>query len=110
MTDEKTCKKSFRTQGVKIVCEPRRLFSYSPYPYGSDEYWKWCERQAADWCREFHDFMRDHRSMDVIGMDVEVDRLAVCSNCGGEWEPIEGRCARCDAVIEVAVSQQDAKP
>jgi hypothetical protein len=35
---------------------------------------------------EFHDFVRDHRSMDWIYLTVIKERKDVCSFCGSEWE------------------------
>lgn len=35
---------------------------------------------------EFHDFVRDHRSMDWIYLTVIKERKDVCSFCNSEWE------------------------
>jgi hypothetical protein len=93
-----------RTTGVRIVCSPHRLFSYAPHQWGSDQYWAWCERQATEWCSEFHAFMRDHRSRDPVNMDVERDTEEVCSQCGALWEEIDidGRqcCSNCGDAVD----------
>ncbi len=108
-----TCRPIKRTTSVRIVCEPRGLFSYSPYQWGSKEYWAWAERVAAEWCSEFHDFMRDHRSRDVVSMDVVRDTEEVCSECGHEWEvyrddgpPI---CAYCGVEVATEEPAKEAK-
>ncbi len=97
--------KTKRTTGVRIVCSPNRLFSYAPHQWGTKQYWDWCERQAAEWCAEFHAFMRDHRSRDPVSMDVERDTETVCSKCGERWEEdiIEGTlcCASCGDPVDV---------
>lgn len=36
--------------------------------------------------REFHDFIKDHRSMDWVSLDVREVYKDRCSHCGYEWE------------------------
>lgn len=52
-------------------------------------------------CKEFEEFMRDHRSQDSVSLTVERVVSEVCSGCGQEWEEAkdeQGRyCAWCGA-------------
>ena len=65
---------------VSVSCEP-------PYTVG-----RWCRtmedkaKQLEAWCREFEEFIRDHRSQDPIGLSVEREYQEQCSHCGSEWE------------------------
>lgn len=108
-----TCKPIKRTTAVRIECEPRHLLRYSPHQWGSEEYWRWAEQQAQEWCREFHDFMRDHRSQDAVSMNVVRDTEEVCSECGSKWDPttLEGdthiSCAYCG--VEAAPAAKESQ-
>ena len=54
--------------------------------------------------REFHEFLRDHRSQDMVQLFVNRKYKDVCSACGCTWETyiIDGAlsCANCDAIIQ----------
>lgn len=39
-------------------------------------------------CREFHDFIRDHRSQDRVELEVVREYEDQCSACGGRYEPL----------------------
>ena len=61
------------------------------------------EEVAAEyesWVKEFKEFLRDHRSQDVISLDVVRVFSDHCSACGKPWEPDEGTCAWCGEAIE----------
>jgi hypothetical protein len=51
----------------------------------------------------FHDFLRDHRSQDMVRLQVERKYADLCSVCGKEWETdYEGDtkiCANCCAEL-----------
>lgn len=54
-------------------------------------------------CREFVEFLRDHRSQDRIELEVVRERADLCSACGRTWEPsvedgVTG-CAGCGAIL-----------
>lgn len=74
---------------LKVVCDP-------PYTVGS---WaRTLEEKAKHlevWCREFEEFVRDHRSQDPIGILVEREYQDQCSHCGREWETDEEGCPLC---------------
>lgn len=74
----------------------------------------WCryrgndiEREAKDLeraAKDFHDFLRDHRSQDMVSLDIIRIRKDICVACGAVWEGyIEDgheNCASCGAVLE----------
>jgi hypothetical protein len=43
-------------------------------------------KQAEGLVREFNEFVRDHRSMDWVTLNVERDYEEQCSHCGYVWE------------------------
>lgn len=57
-------------------------------------------------CREFEEFVRDHRSQDNISLSVIRDHQDQCSECGGEWETCEESghevCAHCGRTVTAA--------
>lgn len=81
--------------------------------------YSWGRQTAEDYakaqeerCKEFNEFVRDHRSMDDISLHVEREYADLCEACGSVWEPDnrEGvtSCAYCGARLEVA--SQDVAP
>lgn len=64
---------------VQIICEPPSWF----YDYNDLER---TARYYERWVKEFHDFIRDHRSQDPVNLNVERIFKDVCSFCGSEWE------------------------
>ena len=54
--------------------------------------------------KEFRDFLRDHRSQDMITLDVNREYEEVCSVCREKWEEDKTEngkyCANCGAEIE----------
>ena len=53
---------------------------------------RWCrtlEDQAKEmerWAHGFHEFLRDHRSQDMLHLEIVEDRKDLCSNCHEPWE------------------------
>ena len=43
-------------------------------------------KRLEEWCSEFEDFVRDHRSQDPIRLTVERVYEMQCSHCHNEWE------------------------
>lgn len=43
-------------------------------------------KELESWCREFEDFIRDHRSQDPVSLNVVREYQTQCSHCGYEWE------------------------
>ena len=80
---------------VKIICdEPRYLGRW----YHTTE-----ERIKAleGWVKEFHDFIRDHRSQDPVYLNIERVFKDRCGFCEREWEEDEkGLPVCCDRAIE----------
>ena len=106
----KTCRKVKRTQDVRVVCDPPHwLYECRREQYGSEEYWSAIAKQLEEWVKEFHEFIRDHRSQDPVQLNVERKQIEACSACGEQWEvgrydeeEDDGRthCFCCGAVVE----------
>jgi len=62
-------------------------------------------------CEEFRDFLRDHRSQDLVSLSVERETKDLCSACGEHWETDvdeetgEEYCASCGAIVETALDK-----
>ena len=79
---------------IKITCDEP---SYTGIWYRSIE-----DRARAleAWVKDFHDFIRDHRSQDPVHLYVEREYKDQCSFCGYEWEVDEvGTPLCCDKAI-----------
>lgn len=101
-TPKTTIKKHILT-GVHIECEP---------PSSVTRYCGSIEREAKAlerWALEVKDFMRDHRSMDDIYLEIVRDYSDICATCEREWEPmIENGvtyCANCGCELETEICQ-----
>jgi hypothetical protein len=44
------------------------------------------EKYLQEWCRDFNDFVRDHRSQDPVTLSVVREYEDQCSYCHNEWE------------------------
>jgi ribosomal protein S27AE len=59
-------------------------------------------------CLEFEEFLRDHRSQDIVSLTVELEKNDLCSACGEEWDATEdddgAYCGHCGATITTEVS------
>jgi hypothetical protein len=100
-----------RTTDVRIVCEmPRHICRNIGFGYGTDLYWEYIEKECNRWVRDFHDFIRDHRSQDPVVLDVERVTETVCSECGDKWEPgdIDGKqcCMSCGEEVEAKAKEE----
>ena len=96
-TPKTTIKKRVLT-GVHIECEP---------PPGVTRYCGSIESEAKaleSWASEVKDFIRDHRSMDPMYLEIVRDYSDLCSTCEREWEPMteDGKtcCASCGIELE----------
>jgi len=99
---EKTCRIVKRLTDVRVIAS---------FPHIRENWRIKDERERAEaYAKElehevkgFDDFLRDHRSQDLIELEVERDIKDVCSVCGNEWEPDEENsithCAHCGAVL-----------
>ena len=101
-----TAEKIKHTTDVKIVCEaPRHLTRYGGgYNWGTDEYWDYIEKELRRWVKDFHEFIRDHRSQDPVHLDVEREIITACSVCKEEWDTDTDEngefCANCGARVK----------
>lgn len=64
--------------------------------------------------KEFHDFLCDHRSQDMVSLNVERKYKDICSACGSdefEYDTTkaitEELCAWCGAIIEAQKDKED---
>lgn len=66
-------------------------------------------KQLESLASEFNDFVRDHRSMDWVTLEVEREYQDQCEHCGYEWElDSDGVPTCCDKAInehELSVSE-----
>ena len=44
------------------------------------------ERYLTKWIKDFYDFLRDHRSQDLIRLSIMKQYEDICSKCGREFE------------------------
>lgn len=105
MSEEKKASKVSRLHDVTVTCDP---------PMYVGRYCRTEEARAKEleqWVREFHDFIRDHRSQDGMHLSVKRHVGDFCSACQAEWETAEedGKeyCAYCGA--EVAEEKASAQ-
>jgi hypothetical protein len=88
---------------------PVQRYEYSRWKNGKrlegtpDDYGKCLEAK----CKEFEQFLRDHRSQDVVTLTVERERADLCSACNAVWESDkdpDGQvfCASCGAVLDTS--------
>ena len=66
---------------------------------------RWCRneeeraKEMLSWCKDFNEFIRDHRSQDAVHLSVERVEPNCCSACKAEWETYDedGKtfCASC---------------
>ena len=78
------CVKKTILEEVTISCDPPNWYGWRMY--GGDkvneQYAKYCE----EWVKDFHDFIRDHRSQDPVGLNVDRHYKTICEFCEYEWE------------------------
>lgn len=101
-----------QVKNVRVECDvPNYILRYNPYHYGSNEYWSYLSGKLNAWVKEFHEFIRDHRSQDPVSLSPVFDAEDVCSDCGDRWDASvwddEGQdgllhCNCCGAVVESA--------
>jgi len=85
---------------VKVVVEP----GYVPRHVQQTEEEK--AKFLESWCKNFMEFIRDHRHQDVNAVYVDKTYETQCTGCGHEWEEMtddEGVvcCAWCGVPIEI---------
>lgn len=78
---------------VVVTCDPPTTWMRETLEQKADRL-EW-------WVKDFHDFIRDHRSQDPVQLAVERVYKDVCSFCGEEWDvDEEGPCCCTKAVEE----------
>jgi fructose-bisphosphate aldolase class 1 len=71
--------------------------------------WEEVSKELERAIKNFNEFLRDHRSQDVIGLSVEETRKDICSACRQPYEDaieeVDGKqihyCASCGAELEI---------
>lgn len=85
---------------LRVNAEFPDLFRYSYRRLTLEEKAKELENAA----REFHAFIRDHRSQDRVALDVERVLQDQCEACGEAWETMEDAgktiCASCGREVQ----------
>jgi hypothetical protein len=68
-------------------------------------------KQMQSLASEFNDFVRDHRSMDWVRLEVEKEYTDCCSFCKYEWEVDKDGVPACcqDAILEFESKQAESK-
>ena len=94
---------------VKILTEAR--INVDPprfYYYGGWTPEKEAQKLEA-WCRDFNDFIRDHRSQDQITLSVQRVFEDQCSHCHREWEEDEDGMPVCCHIAQVEFESAHVK-
>lgn len=85
-------------QSAHVECEPGR---YAVWHARTEED---RAKQLESWCKEFNEFIRDHRHQDDTRVSVVRVVWDCCSACKAQWEPYQedGKtiCAACGTEIE----------
>jgi hypothetical protein len=80
---------------LEIVCEPPQHVRY---------WWHDLKRQEKEmeyWVKEFHEFIRDHRSQDPVNLEVRRIYEDQCEFCKRVWEVDDEGCpVCCDAAVD----------
>lgn len=104
-----------------IRIEPRGINVYRFQVTPERTYAMVLSEKYEEWAKDFHSFLRDHRSQDVQSIDVVPEYQDQCSACGAEWEPMgpdedctNTTCSNCGAYISgpnpPVAAADEAKP
>ena len=63
--------------------------------YGCDNYMERYAQEIDGWARDFHDFIKDHRSQDPVKLNIYRHYKDICSFCKTEWEIDEDGLPMC---------------
>lgn len=99
VTEKVTKKKVLVDSHVRITPDDRYWFDVNtPEKYAL---------ALEQWAKEVREFVRDHRSQDINGVDVVREYQEQCTGCHREWEEFVDEetgktcCANCGEEIEV---------
>jgi len=108
MSDTETVKATKREHvlvDVKVEADLSGMLWYRHYKSEEER-----ARDLEQAVKDFDDFLRDHRSQDMISLDVVRVYKDLCSACGCEWETWtengETTCAGCGAQIEALTAAE----
>lgn len=79
--------KQSRTTGLHVRIEPHHSVTRWVRQGAHDTRYDAEAAALRDWAKEFMGFLRDHRSQDVVGIEVVEEKSDVCSDCGRAWKP-----------------------
>ncbi len=102
--EQDTATKVRRVVDLQVLTDPPSFVFRQGWTHNTADYWKAVEEDLESWVKEFHDFIRDHRSQDRVTLRVERVEKECCSQCGEPWESAYGDgleyCANCGAVLQ----------
>jgi len=87
---------------IKINCDPPQIYHWQARTMEEKE------KFYEDWVKDFHDFIRDHRSQDPVRLEVERVEKDICEFCEEEWEEDTDGCPLCCS--EAVEEFEDKKP
>ncbi len=98
-TETKKCHK------VNKVLADSHVEAYMPYQDCQSGTQEQKAKFLVEAVKEFYTFLRDHRSQDMIKLNVQCDYENQCSVCGHEWDTLledDGKikCGWCGAIVE----------
>lgn len=101
-TADKTRIKKHVICDVKVEADLSGMLCHGNYHYRNEP-----EKYAKDLekaCKDFQDFLRDHRSQDMVTLTVNREYQDICFACGCEWESDYDNekhvCANCGREVE----------
>jgi hypothetical protein len=91
---------------VKIECEPPEYVYRIWNCKDEQDRLSKIQSHMEDWVKEFHEFIKDHRSQDPVNLSVVPVYKNICEHCGNEWETDDsGNPICCEEAIEEATCQ-----
>lgn len=75
-----------RIVDLHVRIEPHHSVTRWVFPRTDETRFDAEARALREWAKEFMGFLRDHRSQDVVSVDVIEERDDLCSACGRKWE------------------------
>lgn len=101
-----TARREKITVDIRIEAEPHYSATRCFHAHKTNDEQIACRvAKAEKWAREFMDFLRDHRSQDLVGLDVVRVTEDRCSACGERWETMTDEGVEVCAYCAVAVAR-----
>ena len=98
-TETKKCHK------VNKVLVDSHVEAYMPYQECQGGTQEQKAKYLVEAVKEFDTFLRDHRSQDMIKLNVKCDYKDQCSACGNRWDIFKDddekwKCGNCGIIVE----------